>query len=220
MGGHEFDLLVDPGRVSVRCGRNYTYERQFTVVWTDTAASVPLAAEPLAHRTTQTSHDRSQKKTLAQRLLEVDHEDDDQLFAMIAEEVNTPTWTASIRTQPFDPIRSSSPLSTISVHSRSSSRSSNSSSGFSLISAMSSDSVTSLSTSSPASSSKLSHRERARQARVFVDTSKTEVTPYDGGKTTVLTGGVMLGAASSSSKSKMGFKSLMRPANNSHPVRS
>jgi hypothetical protein len=40
---------------------------------------------------------------------------------------------------------------------------------------------------------KLSRRERARQARVFVDTSKNEVTPYDGGKTTVLTGGVMLG---------------------------
>jgi protein Tob/BTG len=28
-----------------------------------------------------------------------------------------------------------------------------------------------------------------------VDTSKKEVTPYDGGKTTVLTGGVMLGGA-------------------------
>lgn len=35
---------------------------------------------------------------------------------------------------------------------------------------------------------------RNRRERVFVDTSKTEVTPYDGGKTTVLTGGVMLGA--------------------------
>ena len=41
----------------------------------------------------------------------------------------------------------------------------------------------------------LSRREKARQARVFVDTSRTEVTNYDGGKTTVLTGGVMLGAA-------------------------
>ena len=41
---------------------------------------------------------------------------------------------------------------------------------------------------------KQSRRERARQARVFVDATKKEVTPYDGGKTTVLTGGVMLGA--------------------------
>lgn len=40
---------------------------------------------------------------------------------------------------------------------------------------------------------KTSRRERARQARVHVDATKTEVTPYDGGKTTVLTGGVMLG---------------------------
>ena len=42
-----------------------------------------------------------------------------------------------------------------------------------------------------------SRRERARQARVFVDTTKTEVTPYDNGKTTVLTGGVMLGGGPS-----------------------
>ncbi|KAI9445478.1 hypothetical protein H4582DRAFT_1806756 [Lactarius indigo] len=43
------------------------------------------------------------------------------------------------------------------------------------------------------SGSTLSRRERARKARVFIDTSKKEVTNYDGGKTTVLTGGVMLG---------------------------
>jgi protein Tob/BTG len=41
---------------------------------------------------------------------------------------------------------------------------------------------------------KRSRRERARQARIFVDSSKNQVTPYEGGKTTVLTGGVMLGA--------------------------
>jgi len=35
-----------------------------------------------------------------------------------------------------------------------------------------------------------------------VDTSKTEVTPYDGGKTTVLTGGVMLGGLAKGPKSK------------------
>jgi protein Tob/BTG len=38
-----------------------------------------------------------------------------------------------------------------------------------------------------------SRRERSRQARAYVDTSKKEVIPYAGGKTTVLTGGVMLG---------------------------
>lgn len=51
-----------------------------------------------------------------------------------------------------------------------------------------------LSSRNDSQSFQLSRRERARQARVFIDTSKTEVTPYDGGKTTVLTGGVMLGA--------------------------
>jgi len=40
----------------------------------------------------------------------------------------------------------------------------------------------------------MSRRERARTAKVFVDNSKNQVTNYDGGKTTVLTGGVMLGA--------------------------
>lgn len=41
--------------------------------------------------------------------------------------------------------------------------------------------------------SKSSRRERVRQAHVHIDATKTDVTPYDGGKTTVLTGGVMLG---------------------------
>lgn len=47
----------------------------------------------------------------------------------------------------------------------------------------------------------MSRRERARVAKVFVDNSKNQVTNYDGGKTTVLTGGVMLGAVSVKSKS-------------------
>jgi hypothetical protein len=47
----------------------------------------------------------------------------------------------------------------------------------------------------PSQHNKRSRRERARQARIYVDSSKNQVTPYEGGKTTVLTGGVMLGAA-------------------------
>jgi len=47
-----------------------------------------------------------------------------------------------------------------------------------------------------------SRRERARQAKVFIDTTKTEVTQYEGGRTTVLTGGVMLGGTTSKSKSR------------------
>jgi hypothetical protein len=63
-------------------------------------------------------------------------------------------------------------------------------------SSFSSDSYTSATTSASRPLSNQSRRERAKHARVFVDTTKTHVTPYDGGKTTVLTGGVMLGGRS------------------------
>ena len=94
-----------------------------------------------------------------------------------------------------------STTSTLSLLSRSSS--SSSSSGYTFSSVESGESYGSSSTVSQAScafspsdekpKAKLSRRERARQARVFVDSSKNQVTNYDGGKTTVLTGGVMLG---------------------------
>jgi hypothetical protein len=86
---------------------------------------------------------------------------------------------------------------------------------------VSSGSVTSMSTSSsPALYDKQFHRERARPTRVIVDTSKTEVTPYDGGKTTVLTGGVMLGGgASGTIKSNTGIKPVMKPVSYSRSVR-
>jgi len=224
LGGREFDLFVEPGRVSVRCGRkNYTSDMQWTTVWAAQPASAPLAVEPSSHRTLQmpVNRGRPQAKTLAQQLLEVDYEDDEQLFTLIADEVSSPTWALSTQTHRSAPIRSSSPLSTISAHSRSSSRSSNSSSCFSLVSAVSSGSVTSMSTSpSPGFSDNRPRFETAKPTRVFVDTSKTEVTPYDGGKTTVLTGGVMLGGVSTTSKSKVGSGPTMRPAYNSRSVRS
>ncbi|TFY63551.1 hypothetical protein EVG20_g6272 [Dentipellis fragilis] len=81
------------------------------------------------------------------------------------------------------------------------SRSSNlSSSGLSIFSEASAgaSSVTSASTAPcvaevpvPAVAPKLSRRERARMNRILIDKSKTQVQNYDGGKTKVLTGGVM-----------------------------
>lgn len=197
LGGREFDLFVDPGHVSVRFSRNNTLEKQFATVWVDNPASAFVAAEPLLHGTMRSPlrRDKPQAKTLAQQLLEVDHEDDERLFALIADELSSPMRINTFHTQP-PPNRSSSPLSTLSAHSRSSSRSSNSSSCFSLVSAVSSGSMTSLSTSPSPLTDRQSRHDTARPTRVFVDTSKTEVTPYDGGKTTVLTGGVMLGNAS------------------------
>ncbi|KAG9314580.1 hypothetical protein JVU11DRAFT_5382 [Chiua virens] len=188
LGGSEFDFFVDPGCISVRFGNG----SQLVTVWSEELPSD--AVSPILPPNLN-----SQSKTIAQRLLESESADDDEIFAMIADEVSAPTWTTPVIDHFPPPTRSESPLSAVSSDSRSSSRSSNSSSCFSYASTARTDS--SPSSSGRSSSGKLSRRDKARQARVFVDTSKTEVTPYDGGKTTVLTGGVMLGAAPSKAKS-------------------
>ncbi|KAF5377446.1 hypothetical protein D9615_005158 [Tricholomella constricta] len=192
LGNQQFDLFVDPGCVSVRHGRKNN--GRFITVWVDEIAS-PAAEKPFFEAYEVS---KPQSKTLAQQLLEDDHEDDDQLFSMIAHEINAPAWTP-LHAQFPTPVRSLSPIS----HSRSSSRSSNSSSTFSSSAASSTTSISSNTSASDSQKPKQSRRERARQARVFVDTSKTEVTPYDGGKTTVLTGGVMLGGARPSKPTKV-----------------
>lgn len=186
LGGCEFDFFIDPGYVSVRFGQG----SQLVTIWSEELAD---AISPVLPCDT-----KSQSKTIAQQLLESESADDDEIFAMIADEVSAPAWAMPVIDHFSPPARSESPLSAVSSDSRSSSRSSNSSSCFSYASTARTDPP---SASNRTSSSKLSRREKARQARVFVDTSKTEVTPYDGGKTTVLTGGVMLGAAPSKAKS-------------------
>ncbi|KAF8740671.1 hypothetical protein AX14_007803 [Amanita brunnescens Koide BX004] len=194
LGGREFDFLVDPGCVSVKFGSG-TKESHVVTVWAD---EVPSSTYPFS----QHIHQSISTKTAAQRLLEADREEEEQLFAMIDDEIRAPSWLTPIIDQ-FPMPRSPSRLSTISNHSRCSSRSSNSSSGFSFASGAS-GSATSFSSASSQPSSrqeyKQSRRERARNSRVFIDKSKNEVTPYDGGKTTVLTGGVMLGGASTKTK--------------------
>lgn len=187
LGGREFDFFVDPGCISVRFGKG----SKLITIWSEELATEANTSLPPV---TQANF-RGPSKTLAQQLLERDNAEDEELFAMIADEVSAPTWSTPVIDHFQIPIRSESPLSAISTDSRSSSRSSNSSSCFSYSSGARTDSFGSKSSHS-STSSKLSRREKARQARVFIDTSKTEVTPYDGGKTTVLTGGVMLGAPS------------------------
>ena len=49
-------------------------------------------------------------------------------------------------------------------------------------------------------------------ARVVIDTNKKEVTNYDGGKTTVLTGGVMLGAPKKPTLLKAAPQVVLAPA--------
>lgn len=191
LGNVGFDLYADPGCVSV-CYHNDSAERgiiggKYTTIWVDNSPPTFELPEPTP---------RIQSKTFAQKILENDHEDADHLFRMIAHE--TCIQPTPIHVHFATSTRSLSPQSAISEPSRSSSRSSNSSSTFS------SDgySTTSLSTADSSAilgpelqKPKQSRRERARQGRVFVDRSKNVVTPYDGGKTTVLTGGVMLGGA-------------------------
>ena len=218
LGNVEFDLFIDPGCVSIRFGswESGKVGKFFTIWSEDTVAMVEekraaeqkearLQAELKAQAAARAPCKPA--KTYAQQLLEVE-QDDEELFALIADEIREPTWLTPILCEfpaiPAPPRDiTSSPMSTISTlssHSRSSS-----SSGFTFSSVDSDDSYSSASTMSLSSCAaspsdekpkvKLSRRERARQARVFVDASKNEVTNYDGGKTTVLTGGVMLGAA-------------------------
>ncbi|KAF7306646.1 Product biotin synthase [Mycena indigotica] len=164
LGTRQFDLVVDPGLVAIR------QSGRTISIWTE---ELPQKA---CHNT----------KTAAQLLIENDAASDDLIFSMIADEICAPTWmTPTIAEFPDKP-RSQS---------RCSSRSSSSSSGFSFASSEST-SVSSVSTQSrdDFGQPKQSRRERARQARVYIDTSKKEVTEYDGGRTSVLGGGVMLGA--------------------------
>lgn len=219
LGGVEFDLFVDPGCISVRFGDwDSGKVGKFFTIWSEDASS--KTQTPPAMAKVQPKPAPLNGKTLAQQLLETDDGEEEQLFAMIADEMREPTWVTPIQTHFIPaPPRSPSPVSSIvSSHSRSSS--SSSSSSYSLLSDSSRGSygssmtVSNCSTaSSPEKGFKMSRRERARQARIFVDQSKTEVTNYDGGKTTVLTGGVMLGGASASPKAKPAHKVMGSSSN-------
>lgn len=190
LGGREFDFFVDPGCVSLRFTGLPGSESKLVTVWADELPS-PAVVTPNPRYPAEFAMPR---KTLSQQLSEVDAEEDEQLFAMIADHVRAPTWLTPMADKFPVAVRSTSPLSSISPTSRCSSRSSTSSSGFSY------ETSSSGSSQSKLSEYKQSRRERARQSRVYIDTSKTEVTPYDGGKTTVLTGGVMLGSGPKAKK--------------------
>ncbi|KAG2035560.1 hypothetical protein BDR03DRAFT_518203 [Suillus americanus] len=191
LGGCEFDFHVDPGCISVQFGRG----TKLITIW---------AGEPIAKAVSGVHHtpfsqllpNNSSSKTFAQQLWENDLTEDEELFALIADEINAPTWMTPVVNRFPAPARSESPLSAISTDSCSSYCSSDLCSCFSATTAS-----TLSSKKSNKQSPQLTRREKAKQAPVFVDTSKTEVTPYDGGKTTVLTGGVMLGAAPPKGKS-------------------
>lgn len=188
LGGIEFDLFVDPGCVSVRFGRwGAGPFSKLIPVW-----SGELDREPSTHQAVVAQPAvLPMSPAFVEALHQKDEDDGDELLAMIADEMAAPTWKTP-KTAQF-PV---APRSTISSHSRSSSSSGLSSDDDYSLFDDDSDAASSITTASsaPTDMSKLSRRERARLARVYVDTSKKEVTNYDGGKTSVLTGGVMLGA--------------------------
>lgn len=210
LGNIEFDLFVDPSKVSVRFIETGSMSKLITV-WSDegedgthgksigafanTSLQAQLQARALSH-----SRQIPVLPTLAQQLLIEDEEGEEELFAALADELRKPTWTTPVMNKFPPTIPQKFTVSPVSHHSRSSSLSSDSSSWLSFDSDDSdSTSVTTIS-SAGTEGSKFSRRERARPVRVFVDSSKKEVTNYDGGKTTVLTGGVMLGGRSAAAK--------------------
>ncbi|KIK39543.1 hypothetical protein CY34DRAFT_14312 [Suillus luteus UH-Slu-Lm8-n1] len=125
-----------------------------------------------------------------------DRTEDEELFALIADEVSAPTWMTPVIDHFSASARFELPLSTISSDSCSSYCSSDLCSCFSLTAASALSSK-----KRKKRSSQLTRRGNPRQACAFVDISKTEVISYDCGKTTVLTGGVMLGVAPRKGKS-------------------
>jgi len=210
LGNVEFDLFVDPGLVSVRFIQHGATSKLITV-WSEegveehrsegTRANISPAPQL---RVRSLAHPKAGPvlPTLAQQLMIEDEEDEEELFAALADELREPTWSTPVLNQfPSSiPQKSKSSASSASHHSRSSSRSSDSCSWLSFDSSDSDSSSATTISSAGTEGSTLSRRERTRQARVFVDASKNEVTNYDGGKTTVLTGGVMLGARPVSAK--------------------
>jgi hypothetical protein len=199
LGNVEFDLLVDPDLVSVRFVQNGATSKLITV-WSEGGAEelrshgTRAKASPAQLRVPSLARPKV-GPTLAQQLMVEDEEDEEELFAALADELREPTWTTPVVNQfpSTIPQKSKSPASSASHHSRSSSLSSDTCSWLSFDSNDSDASSATTISSAGTEGSTLSRRERSRQARVFVDASKKEVTNYDGGKTTVLTGGVMLG---------------------------
>ena len=148
---------------------------------------------------------RADTRTLAQQLLESDHKEEaDELFAMISKTTiisPTPTREKFFIDIPMNAFPS--PLSSPEALSPATSRPSSRSSTFSALSFSDTESMTSASSSSAlsdfsSSTSSSTKPRNSRPNRVFINNEKKDVTKYlyQGGVSTVLTGGVMLGGGS------------------------
>ncbi|TFL01449.1 hypothetical protein BDV98DRAFT_568108 [Pterulicium gracile] len=198
----EVDLIIDAGKVEIRV------EGQAVTVWEDTTRNL--------WNTQPSRVEAPRGKTLAQLVIEADEDEEEEIFAMLAARMNVPivSPTPTRDTFTIDPIPTQEPISRSSSRSScttasdcSTSPSSCSSSPFFVSKHLSSSSSSSESDlesneSKPRKRSVISRRERARLARVFIDTSRVQPTDYDSGRTGVLTGGVMLGGGKTTSSAK------------------
>lgn len=209
LGNFAFDLSVDPGCVAFKIGAWGSVH----IIWQEQPGAFTMKRKTLAqsiiddeenaifdlidHEVSSTSS--SSGPSYSSATISSNHSS--AWMAPLLDQFPTippPCTSSSIR---------ASPSIVPSSISRSSSRASMiSSSGFSFSSAETSSSYGSMSSFSSSRSSldlppsksqqqplNRSRRTRPRIPAVFVDPSKKEITNYDGGKTTVLTGGVMLG---------------------------
>ncbi|KAF8344410.1 serine-rich protein [Amanita rubescens] len=198
LGGKELDILVEPSRAVIRYGGQ---DGTIKTIWQESSVYRPqlrVQVPPSIHErpsgsflraTVDSAVSRAQGRTKAQELLASnDKEETDEIFALLSNVTGiTPTPTFE-QFQIDNPSSGSSPDS-----SRPSSRSSN----FSFFSlASSTDSMTSCS-STFTRSGDVPEPEDADESQVHIDKSKKTVQKYlyQGGISTVLTGGVMLGSA-------------------------
>ncbi|KIL57271.1 hypothetical protein M378DRAFT_28036 [Amanita muscaria Koide BX008] len=235
LGGKELEVLVEPSRAVIRFSGQ---GGATTTIWQESKVYRPMqvhvqrpssnegqkSSRPTLHATFNSAIARTQRRTKAQELLEFnDKEEADEIFALLSNVTSiTPTPTRlNFQLDDLSPI--SSPDS-----SRPSSRSSNFS-RFSFDSSTSStESLTSISTAASdanrkapvksvvclpfglPTSEEIPDPECSDDTSVYVDKSKISVQKYlyQGGVSTILSGGVMLGATSKA----------VRPTHSERPV--
>jgi hypothetical protein len=220
LGSRDFDLIIEPHSVSV----TYVGPNPRTViVWSEPISlikrlpfsrlnlqgfQVPISKlgqqsfmQASLKATIGSAHTRANTRTLAQQLESDDKQEADELFAMISTNAiisPTPTREKFFMDIPMNAFPSplSSPEVISPATSRPSSRSSTSSSSSSYFDTESITSASSTSSDFP-SSTKPRDTFVPPSPRVFVDNDKKDVTKYlyQGGVSTVLTGGVMLGGS-------------------------
>ena len=222
LGSRDFDLVIEAHNVSVTyVGPN----PRTVIVWSEPISPVkrPLLSRLNFHNlqvpisklgqqsfmqasrkaTVDSAQTHANTRTLAQQLLESDHKQEaDEIFAMISK---TPIISPTPTRERFFidiPVNAfPSPLSSPEVISPATSRPSSRSSTFSTLSFSDTESMTSASSTSSDFSSPTKSQTKttfvSHSTRVFVDNDKKDITKYlyQGGVSTVLTGGVMLGGS-------------------------